>query len=181
MELNSWVKTLFSIYRVLDKLSESIDKMVKMKALGCMITGMENIAFNTTLKVSEDITNLTNKKINLINLKIITNNILKNIDKDLARLIILRYIEEKKFTEISEILKISIRTALRWHKIGISQSVFQLKRQGLPMAKLENLFKSEKWILSIYNSFDKNTQTESKKYSEFEMLKRACKEYKTLS
>jgi len=180
MELNTGVKTLFSIYRVLDKLAGSIDKMVKMKAFGCMVTRMENLAFNGTLKVSEDINNLTNKKINLINLKIITTNILKNIDKDFARLIIMKYIENKKYLEISETLHISTRTAIRWHNAGIKQSVYQLKKMSLPMEKIENIFQKEKWILSVYSNLATEMRAENRKYNEFEILNKACKEYKSL-
>ena len=92
----------------------------------------------------------------------------------------MKYIENKKYTEISQALHISVRTAIRWHKASIDASVYQLKRMGLSLEKLENLFCQENWILSVYNSFEKNENNESKKYNEFEILNKACREYKSL-
>lgn len=179
MDLNILVKTLFSVYRVLDKLSGSIDKMVRLKAFGSMATTMENLAVNDTLKISQDINNLTNKKINLINIKVITTDILKGIDKDFARLIILKYMENKKYAEISQILNISIRTAIRWHKSAISASVLQFKKANLLAGKMENFFIKENWLLSVYETFQKNENLE-KKYNQKDIINKACKEYKSL-
>ena len=122
MELKIWAKTFFSVYRILNKLASSIDKFVEIKAYSSFYTSIQNLPANNMIKVSEDLTCLINKKITLINIKLLTEKILANIGEEYARFIILRYIENKKFCDISEILHISMRTALRWNKSALEKS-----------------------------------------------------------
>jgi len=94
------IKTIFSVYRFLDKISDSIDKIVETRALNACHMELSNSAFNDVSVVTDDILELTQRKITLINLKVLTTSMIKSLDNDYARLIILKYIENRSYVEI---------------------------------------------------------------------------------
>lgn len=182
MKQKNWVKTLFSIYRCNTKLASAIDKFVQIKAHKPLYANLLNISSCSTLRLSDEIIALNNKKITLINMKYITEHILKSIKKVYARLLIMRYIENKKFLEISQILQISSRTTLRWHSNALGQGACILKKLNIDHQKMLNIINNEKWILDIFNKLEK--QDESKRHAlitEMQIIKIANKDYQCLT
>lgn len=172
------VKTIFSVYRFLDKIANSIDKIVETRALNACYMCLENTAFNDVMNVSDDIMELTQRKITLINLKVLVTSIIKNLEKDYARLIIMKYIENKPYAEIANLLNVSERTITRWHSNAIVNSYFYLESQGYTLAKLLNMLKKEKWILQTFHSFSQSEEKEKIGGLNLNLMKHACKEYK---
>ena len=156
------IKTIFSVYRFLDKIADSIDKIVETRALNACYMDLNNSAFNDVTAVSEDILELTQRKITLINLKVLTISMIKNLDKDYARLIILKYIENRPYIKISEIMNISERTITRWHGNAIVSSCFYLEKEGYNLNKLLDMLKNEKWILQTYQALSQKFQEKTR-------------------
>lgn len=179
MLLEVWAKTFFLIYKCLDKLAKSIDIYVNIRASSCFYKNLKSITLCSTEKVCEDITALTNKKIDLINIKHITEILLKSLPEKAARFVILKYIEEKTFEETASILEISTRTANRWNISVLEKSAKILKSLGYNNNKLLSLIGGEKWVLSVANKvIEEDKIKHSTKLTYFVILHEAEKEYK---
>ncbi|MDD3397576.1 MAG: sigma factor-like helix-turn-helix DNA-binding protein [Clostridia bacterium] len=176
MNFKNMIKTIFSVYRFLDKIAYSIDKIVETRALNACYMYLDNTAFNDVVNVSNDIMELTQRKITLINLKVLATSMIKNLDKNYARLIIMKYIENKPYAEIGKLLNISERTVTRWHSNAVVSSYFYLENQGYTLIKLLEMLKKERWILQTFYSFSQNKENQDTENAN--MIKHACKEYK---
>ena len=117
MELKVWVKTFFSIYRWLDKLAKAVDDYVSLRGVSCYYKNLRSITLCSTEKVAHDITGLMNKKINLINIKVLCDKLLCALPENLARFVVAKYIDNHTFEKVSEILQVNIRTTMRWNVV----------------------------------------------------------------
>lgn len=171
------IKTIFSIYRFLDKIADSIDKIVETRALNACHMCLDNTAFNDVITVSDDIMELTQRKITLINLKVLATSMIKNLDKNYARLMIMKYIENRPNIEISNLMNISERTITRWHGNAVVSSYFFLENKGYTLTKLLEMLKNERWILQTYYAFSQKSQ-KRQEVENNHLIQHACKEYK---
>ena len=185
MENTKWSKTILTVYRYLKRMTFAFDRMIKSKAYNSFYTTSENFAFNNIFDISNSILDLSERKVTLINLKILTERVLKSIDRDLAKILIFKYVDNKKCEEISSMLGCTTRTYFR--KINLAHKSFYkaLTRLGYDEEKLEQMLKNEKWILNVYKDFcDEESQiieAESKLFLErlkrniyFELKKVSC-------
>lgn len=147
---NNWSKTLLSTYSYLETIVGVIDKTV-------LNYGINSSMSTDTEFVANKIISLTERKKFLINLKILTDNILKRIDNDIARILVLKFVDKVKAETASQILGISIRTFFRKINIGISQFSRQLLLFGYTPEKLLQLFKNEEWVTEIYMTYSKKS------------------------
>ena len=111
--MKSWIKTIFMIYRHLPRIIDSIDKVFQARALNGGVMSGSAISYNNVYNLSENLLKLTERKNALINLKVLTDSIIKGIDKKLAKILILRYIDGFNFKMLAEHFNISERTAYR--------------------------------------------------------------------
>ncbi|MDD2445752.1 MAG: sigma-70 region 4 domain-containing protein [Clostridia bacterium] len=180
MNMKNMVKTIFTVYRFLDKLASSIDKIVETRALNSFYVSLDNISYNDISKVTNEILELTERKVTLINLKVLANEVLKVLDKDYARLIIMKYIENKPYLEIAEKLNISERTVRRWHNNAIVLCAFYLQDNKYTLNKFLSLLKKEKWILQIFYNFVNVKKPTNESYEKKHIIQDACIEYKKI-
>ena len=179
MLLEVWAKTFFLIYRCLDKLAKSIDVYVNVRASSTFYKNLKNITLCSTQKVCDDITELTNKKISLINIKYLADQMLMALSEQSARFIILKYIEGKTLEETAKVLDISLRTANRWNLSVIAKCAKILKNLGFNHNKIVKIVGSEKWVFGIVDKVIEEEQTKhSTKLRRFVVLHEAEKEYK---
>lgn len=177
MYTQNMVKTLFTVYRFFEKLANSIDKIVEVRAVNACYSHLENISYNSVEKVANDIMELTQRKVTLINLKILVDQILKNIDKNHSRFVIMKYIEDRALFEIADALQVSIRTLSRWNKHSILMGASYLENRGLSFNVLINFIKNEKWILQVFNEYNKKSQEKLGIEKKSKIIQHACKEY----
>lgn len=178
MNLQNLSKTLFTIYRHLEKLANALDKLIEVKAMNCMSPSSVDIFDYTSLTVADKIIKLSNKKVGLINLKIIANKLLQSIDKKYARLLIARYIDNQKLSDIAKSMFISERTAVRWLQSAFVQCEKFFKTYEYYLVKVEDVFNYQPWIKDIYDKYNQNTTSISVKFTNIEVFRSACLEYK---
>ena len=154
MDNNSWSKTILQVYRYLPRVTYVYDNLIKTRAYNSAHISTSNCAFNDILTVSNAILTLSERKITLINLKIITEQVLKSIDEKSARMLILKYIDNKKSTEIAERFNICLRTFFRKLNHAFDSFTKRLNRLGYTSEKLKEMLKEEKWIMEIYNKLN---------------------------
>lgn len=145
-----WVKTILSVYRYLERIANAIDKIVKKSALASGAITRENYYYNNVFSISQKIIDLSDRKVTLINLKVLTEDVLKSIDKSDAKILIERYIDGLKCRQICENENISMRTVFRKLENAEISFAKNLKMRGYCESKIASFLKNEKWINNVY-------------------------------
>ena len=161
MENNlAWTKTILSVYRYLERICGAIDKIILNTGLSSRNVSLTNYFRNDALSVSQKIIDLSQRKVSLINLKLLTEQCLKKIKTDDARLLILCYIDGMKRRELADKFGISMRTIFR--RIDAAESSFakMLHLKGYTDSKLAEDLKNENWIKSVFSKYSKGEEQE---------------------
>ena len=144
--MRMWSKSILSIYRYLETLSNAIDGLVKKNSK--LTTGR---GYNSTYIQASKIIEWTEKKRKMINLKIATREALKQLPLTDRRILILFYIDGVKSSVIAELLGCSIRTYYRKKVDAIERFGLALGRVGFDMDYLNKNYLQEKWLMSVYD------------------------------
>ncbi len=155
MQNHIWAKTLLSSYRFLERIAGAIDKIIEKKALASSSMLGSDILTSNTLTLTDKIIELSERKVKLINMKVLTEQALKNMKEIDAKILIKRYIEKVPVESIYADLGIARRTYFR--KIGEAESAFEANcaHMSFPNERLDNYLKSEAWIMEVKRSFEK--------------------------
>lgn len=146
-----WTKTLLGVYRYLEKISDAIDKIVLKSAINSSNILGYNYHKNNVLSISQKIIDLSERKVTLINLKVLIECVLQKIsDKD-AVLLIEKYIDNTKIRVLAEKYNVSIRTIFR--KINSAELEFsrKLASAGYNQFRLKEELRNESWIMNYYH------------------------------
>lgn len=149
MKDNCWTKTLLGTYRYLENIAGAIDKIVMKTALNSFHFCREEC--NNVYSISNKIIDLADRKVTIINLKIIIDEVLMEIPESDAKLLIERYFENVKCRVMAENFGVSMRTLFR--KLTNAENNFTKKliAKGYGENRLNELLKNEKWILNYYD------------------------------
>ena len=158
MNTNVWTKTTLSSYPYLIKIADAIDRIVERKALNSFYVSSSNFASSNVYDVANNIIDLTQRKVVLINLKILVEDCLKKCDRLNAKILIAKYISKKKNKEIGELLGLSLRTLYRRLKLAERQYEFSLRELGYDSYRLKDFLKDEEWILDIKGQYEKGQE-----------------------
>lgn len=150
MELKIWGKTIISVQRYLERVTKAIDSLITKKALASAFVSSKNLTEQSAESVANALIELSERKVNLINLNVICFNALKEIDRLSAKILILKFVDCLPSAEIASILEISDRTFFR--KLNLAYDHFEgwLKRNNFTKEYFENKFKKEGWIMEIF-------------------------------
>lgn len=155
-DMQLWSKSILSIYRYLHTLTRAIDGLVK-KSSGISF-GYGN---NSTYIQASKILKWTEKKRKMINLKIITDEVLKDMPSLYKRILILYYIDGVKSSVICELMGFSIRTYYRKKKLALERFGLGLSRLTYDIGYLEKYYGQEKWLMRVYDTcIEKDSITE---------------------
>lgn len=147
-----WAKTILIAYDELGQLCGAIDKLVDTIAESSFYSCGPWIASNEVYNVSQKIINLSRKKVNYINLKVIVEKCMKMLDKKDAKAIILRYVKKMEPADIAGVLKMSLRSYFRIAKKALESLADAMESLGYNFVKMENEYLSDLFISSIYRS-----------------------------
>ncbi len=147
-----WARTLLNVYRYLQRVTEDIDVMIERIAEGSFYVTSSNFFTSSTMAVSNNIIALSERKINLINLKILIENVLGDCKE--SALLAAKFVDGIKPKEIAKLFDINVRTYFRKLNNGLESFNLVLKRQGYTDAKLRELVKDENWILVVYEQME---------------------------
>ena len=152
MENINWSKTLLGVYRYLPRVANAYDKIVKTRAYNSHYHTY-NSAFNDVMNVANFILDMSEKKVTLINTKLITEKALSCMNTQLAQILIYKFIDGKKCVEIADKLNVCLRTFFRKLNSALVSFYRTLERMGYNENKLCEMLKNEKWIMNIYNNY----------------------------
>lgn len=147
MKSNIWAKTLLTTYRYFERMAGAIDKMVDTRAMNSMCMSGADYSTNNVLSLSEKIIELSERKVKIINLKILVENSLDRCGDSFARILIGKYIDGAKNIELCEKFGLPYRTYFR--RLSDAERRFEsaMSTLGFNSEKLESYLSSEKWIL----------------------------------
>lgn len=153
MKENVWAKTILSVYRYLERICGSIDKMVESRAMASFYVCSVNFANSNIINVADKIIALTERKKTLINLKVLVDNALKQCKSLNAQILIEKYFDGDKSNDIAERHNLPIRSYFR--KLSNAEVDFgnQLCSLGYNERKLNSFLANEKWICEVYERF----------------------------
>ena len=88
MNIKIWCRSFLSIYNLLPGVIKGIDKLIMFKGVKSASTAL--VTANSTVKQAEGIISLSQKKINLLNLKVLTDETLLEMDESYSKVLIKR-------------------------------------------------------------------------------------------
>lgn len=144
-----WAKTLLNINSYLDRICDAIDKNVEH----CTKDSARS-HFGTNY-FADRIIGLIQRKKFFINIRVLINTVLKNIPKESAKILTIKFIDHIKTEDAIKLLEMPYRTYFRKINKAIENFAFELKRQGYDETKLFEIFKNEYWVLEVFDSYAK--------------------------
>ncbi len=151
-----WAKTTLTVYRYIDRICDSIDKMVETKALGSFYVYSSNFAESSVINIADKLINLGERKKTLINLKVLICDALKKCDKVNAQILIEKYIDGDKSNDIAERHGLAQRSYFRKLTSAEGDFLQQMEKLGYNEDKLSSFLAGEKWIYEVYSRFLKD-------------------------
>lgn len=153
MKQKIWAKTLLTTYNCLEPISDAIDKLVISQGVNSCCNNL------TTLENAEKIINLIQRKKNMVNLKVIIENVMASLEPQSARILIMKYFDKVKPEVCFSLLGLSRRTYFRKIDKAIDEFSIHLKNFGYTSETLEQILKKENWIKEYFNHFAKQKET----------------------
>lgn len=153
MKLNIWTKTTLYIYKYLDTIADAIDKLIERQALNSFYYNQASSATSDVETVSNKIIELSQRKINLINIKVAIDQSLMEMPQELAQLLIERYMDGERGEDIALRHNFTFRTYFR--RLLKAEDFFSavMASKGIDEKTLSQNLKQEKWVVDIYKSF----------------------------
>lgn len=156
-----WSKTVLTSYNYLQRLCDTIDKIVERTALNSHYICGSWDSNCSVEAVSKKIIKLINKKIEYINLKVAIDKSLEKMNVKHAKLLVLRYIHYFSQEKVCEILNISLRTFYTLLDKAINSFSNIMSSIGYSAPKLEVTFAMDGFINSIYEQIQKYKYVEA--------------------
>ena len=167
----NWAKCVIMSYRYLERMCGAIDKQIEMLATRSYISSSAWEQLNSVHNVSKKIIDLSQKKIDYINLKVLTEKILESMNKNLSKILILKHIKNVKASEISAVLKITDRTLFRKINSALEEFAKFMLKFGFSYEKMEIMHIKDDFIGSIYNRIVNDNIRFSNKTNKTEFIK----------
>lgn len=151
-----WSKTILSSYNYLEKLCDSLDKLIQNTAVNSYYSYSFKNGENSITNISKKIINLSNRKIDYINLKVLTDKALKDMTKQQAKLLILKFINKIQIDKVCELLQMNRRTAYRRIEKALIEFMDVLCSYGYTPEKFEVVYAHDPFIKSILKLVERN-------------------------
>lgn len=175
VNIKIWCKSFLSIYHIIPNIVRSIDKLVYLKSVNSSCFRLDNK--NETVDQIENIVSLTQRKVNLINLKLLTDEVLLEMNTKKAKILKLRFIDNIKCKKAIELSGLSRRTYFRTLNNAFTEfeSLFFIKI--LKSEKLYKAFSTETFFEDIFNkvnTFNSKVNTQADTFDDEKYSKQLC-------
>lgn len=148
MEGKFLMKTLFESYGEISRVISAIDRKVLHRG----VHSHSAVGYVETLDTMNDILKLIIRKRELAFIKNLMSQSLTEMPLELAKLLVLKYIEKQKDKTISEVCKIGTRTVHRRLNKALKESYMFFVKEGYGKKEFEKLFAKEKWLSGVYDN-----------------------------
>ncbi len=155
-----WARTVLTVYRYLERIAGAIDKIVLQSALSSAYVSSENFYQNNVYTVSQKLIDLGQRKITLINLKLLIEDALKFVSEKDAEILVEKFFDGVKSKDIAQNHNISMRTVFRRIDAAVKSFSNVLCMKGYGNIALQKMLKDENWILCVFERFCTKPQEE---------------------
>lgn len=172
IENELWGKTLLSLYRHFGVMANSIDNLVRRIGIN---SAFRHTIYDSTIVDSNKILELTERKIKIINLKVIVEDILSDLNMKDLKILTLCYVDGVEYKKIIKLLNINQRTFFRRKEIAIARFSNKLAEMGYDADKLDKYLHNENWIKNTYyqivNSTASRLVSDKKTKSQYQLIR----------
>lgn len=161
MNIKIWCKSFLSIYHIIPNIVNSIDRLVLLKGVNSAFYSQSQS--NSTLKQLDGVISLSQKKISLINLKVLTDEILLEMDTKNSKLLILRFIDNINCKKAIELSNMPRRTYFRALNRALKEFESLFYRKILSNKFLYDAFLKEDCLEDVFekiNLFERESKSE---------------------
>ena len=148
-----WPKTILSAYRYLERICDAIDRLVESKALNSFYMGGTNFSNNNISVVADKLIELGQRKVTLINLKIVCEMALQKCKDKHSEILIEKYVDCEKAKDIAQRHDMTMRTYFRRLSSADIEFSANLNMMGYSDKKLAEDLAGEQWICEIYKRY----------------------------
>ena len=153
MKKNIWAKTILSVYNYLDRVSEAIDKLVKENACNSFYFTGNQQSKNGVMQVADRIIALSERKVKLINLRVLADKALIDCDRGSAQILIERYMDGDSAEDIAKRHNLNIRTYFR-HLVSAEEGFCaNMAKYGFNSDKLQKYLGDERWVMEVFEKY----------------------------
>lgn len=144
-----WSKSALTIYRYLETMSNTIDKIV-------MTTGKTSYSsllqkYQSTYYQAGKIIELVERKRKMINLKVAVEEAYSNLSVMERRIVGLVYVDGVKSEKVAKLLNMSLRTFFRRKLIALSNFSDEMELAGFNSEFFIKEYAKERWFMSVYD------------------------------
>ncbi len=143
-----WSKSALSIYKYLEKMTDTIDRIVMDTSKHSNSQTMQRS--NTTYYQTRKLIEFLDRKRKMINLKVAVEDALSKLSKTDRRILGLVFIDGVKSELIAQFLGVSLRTFFRKKVMALNQFNSQMVASGFNLEYFMKEYGHEKWIVSVY-------------------------------
>lgn len=170
-KIKLWIKTLLSVHSNLPEIIKSVDKIIEINASSLsFVTDIYNTEKSTFAQV-EKVIDLTERKNKLINLFLMSKNLMSCIGEDERVFIKRKYVFGWTAEELASEYQISIRTVFRRTEKLIDEIFEKVKKKNWTLKFINLQTESESWLIEKFkhiakdnmpNKFIQNEHAENK-------------------
>lgn len=151
-----WSKSALTIYRYLETMSNTIDKIVVNTGKTSYSSLLQK--YQSTYYQAGQIIELVERKRKMINLKIAVEDSFAALDVLDRRILGLVYVDGVKSEKVAKLLNMSLRTFFRRKLIALSNFAEEMELAGFNNEFFIKEYSKERWFQSVYNEcLQKNT------------------------
>ena len=155
-KMKLWIKTLLSVHSNLPEIIKSVDKIIEINASSLsFITDIYNTEKSTYAQV-EKVIDLTERKNKLLNLFLMSKNLLSSVDEDDRLFLKRKYIFGWTAEELSQEYQVSIRTIFRKTEKLIDQIFDKTKKKNWTLKFINIQVQDELWLIEKFNRLAKD-------------------------
>ena len=147
-----WCKSFLSIYNLIPSITKAVDNLILIKGVNSSATSFATSG--ETAKQAESILTLSQRKINLINLKLLTDEILLEMDPFNSKVIVLKFIDNLLVDDITKCLNLTRRTLYRKLSRAIEEFERLFNKKVLSNYRIYKSFSEEKFLEDIFEKID---------------------------
>lgn len=155
-KIKLWIKTLLSAHSNLPEIIKSVDKIIEINASSLsFITDIYNTEKSTYAQV-EKVIDLTERKNKLLNIFLMSKNLLSSVSEDDRLFLKRKYIFGWTAEELSQEYQVSIRTIFRKTEKLIEQIFEKTKKKNWTLKFINIQVKDELWLIEKFNRIAKD-------------------------
>ena len=158
-KIKLWIKTLISVQNNLPEIIKSVDKIIELNASSLsFVTDIYNTERSTYAQV-EKVIDLTERKNKLLNIYLISKNILSSIAEEDRLFLKRKFVYNWSVEDLAQEYGISIRTVFRRTEKLIEKIYESISKKNWSLNFICLQVKNESWLHEKFNKFAKDSMS----------------------